>query len=101
MVSRSPMTKVNPEKRTVILRKDKLFYDWLFHYNAYSDFWFAFHREDQSAYWNGHKSKFPILKAKELKTLMATLQETKGDKTLLNERISNITKSASGVTSHK
>lgn len=72
-----------------MIRKDKVFYDWLFHYNAYSDLWFAFHREDSHAYWNGHKPKHTILSAKDLKELMQLLQSTRGDKKKLNERTDN------------
>lgn len=64
--------------KTMILRKDKTFYDWLFHYNAYTDQWNAFHRDDQHAYWNGGEHKHPILRDRELKTIMAKIQATKG-----------------------
>lgn len=74
-----------------MVRKDKVFYDWLFHYNAYTDMWYAFTREDQNAYWNKTKPKHVIIKAKDLKFLMQSIQETKGDKNLLNERISGNT----------
>ena len=31
---------------------DKL-YDWLFHFNPYKGFWYAFKREDKEKYFNG------------------------------------------------
>lgn len=38
-------------------------YDWLFHYNTYTDTWKAFHREDHTAFWNGTKTSQPVYEA--------------------------------------
>ena len=43
--------------------------NWLLHYNPYMELWFAFHREDYHAYWNGLTPTYPILKSKTVQTL--------------------------------
>jgi len=62
---------------------ENIFYNWLFHYNHHTNLWYAFHREDHSAYWNGTDTKYPILKSKEPKTLMEILKQTKGEADLI------------------
>lgn len=47
--------------------------------------WFAFHREDQDAYWNGTESKYAIIKSTKIPTLLEIIRQTDGDKTKLAE----------------
>ncbi len=53
-------------------------YDWLFHYNSYSQLWNMFHREDTVAYWNGEEMKHPHIKSGKLETLEHILNVTNG-----------------------
>ena len=53
-------------------------YDWLFHYNPYSQLWNMFHREDTVAYWNGEEFKHPHNKSSSLDTLKHILDKTNG-----------------------
>jgi len=65
--------------------QDNVLYNWLFHYNHHTQLWYAFHREDHAAYWNGGKSKHPIIKSKQVSVLMEILRKTNGEPTLIEQ----------------
>jgi len=56
--------------------KDSL-YDWLFHYNHYTQLWHTFKREDVQAYFNG--TLLNVLSSKKHSTLVDIISKTKGD----------------------
>ncbi len=53
-------------------------YDWLLHFNPYTQMWNLFHKEDTVAYWNGDDFKHPHIKSAHLDTLKNILDETSG-----------------------
>jgi hypothetical protein len=53
-------------------------YDWLLHFNPYTQMWNLFHKEDTVAYWNGDEFKHPHIKSHNLDTLKSILEETSG-----------------------
>lgn len=53
-------------------------YDWLLHFNPYTQMWNLFHKEDTVAYWNGDDFKHPHIKSSHLDTLKKILDETSG-----------------------
>jgi len=53
-------------------------YDWLFHYNHYTNVWNAFKRDDLNKYFNGELSE--ILSSKKHSTLVDIIERTNGDK---------------------
>lgn len=53
-------------------------YDWLLHFNPYTQMWNLFHKEDTVAYWNGDAFKHPHIKSHNLDTLKSILEETSG-----------------------
>lgn len=59
--------------------KDSM-YDWLFHYNHYTNLWNTFRREDVQDYFNGTLEN--VISSKKQSTLIEILDKTKGD---LNE----------------
>lgn len=61
---------------------ENVLYNWLFHFNHHTGLWYAFHREDHAAYWNGSDSKHPIIKSRKVSVLMEILQQTNGDPNL-------------------
>lgn len=62
---------------------ENILYSWLFHFNYHTQLWYAFHREDHSAYWNGGKTKYPVIKSKNISVLMEILQKTNGENKLI------------------
>jgi hypothetical protein len=56
------------------------YYDWLFHYNQYTNHWYAFRRSDHDKYFNDNKldekDKNYLLKAKDMTTLLNLIKET-------------------------
>jgi hypothetical protein len=48
-------------------------YNWLFHYNPYTEEWNAFHRDDAIAYWNNTKKIHPVYAAPEFHLLIEIL----------------------------
>lgn len=61
------------------MNKDTL-YQWLFHYNHYSEKWSAFKREDYVDVFNGKKKP---LSSSNINTLIEIIGKTKGDITKL------------------
>jgi len=51
-------------------------YEWLLHYNSYTNTWHAFHREDHAAYWNRGEMKHPLIEAKCVTSLLEKLKNT-------------------------
>lgn len=60
-------------------------YNWIFHYNTYTNVWSGFNREDYKAYWNGEETKYAILRARDVKTIQEIILKTNGDKKKLDE----------------
>jgi len=58
-------------------------YDWLFHYNHYSQSWHAFKREHLVEYFNGDMTN--VLKSKSQKTLEGLITYHNGDIKKINE----------------
>tara|TARA_A100001037_G_scaffold79513_1_gene71532 strand:+ start:22290 stop:22481 length:192 start_codon:yes stop_codon:yes gene_type:complete len=52
----------------------KKMYNFLFHYNEYSDQWACFNREDYPNYFNGTKLTYPIGRGK---TILEALEDKK------------------------
>ena len=63
--------------KPLVLKNDKAFYNWLFHYNGHDDTWYAFHREDMDAYFKKEKGLYQMYKHKELSKLMSHMQFTR------------------------
>lgn len=55
----------------------KNLYDYLFHYNPYTDEWSAFKREDSNKYFNGEIPEENILKSKNIMTLFGVIKRIK------------------------
>lgn len=47
-------------------------YDYLFHFNTYSGYWYAFHRDDKEKYFNGELES--PLHSKDINILIQTLK---------------------------
>jgi hypothetical protein len=59
-------------------------YDWVFHYNNYTNQWAAVPRSLYNEYWD--KYDLPgIIRSSKIETLLELLHKTKGDVDLLNE----------------
>lgn len=59
---------------------DDCLYNWIFHFNPYTNLWSAFRREDYAGYWNDPDDpKLMILKSTEFKTLIAILHQIECD----------------------
>jgi hypothetical protein len=69
-----------------MINKDNL-YDWLFHYNHYTNMWNAFKRDDLNKYFNGELEN--ILTSKKHSTLVEIIEKTKGDKTALKKLLND------------
>jgi hypothetical protein len=56
------------------------YYDWLFHFNPYTNRWYAFNRSNYNHYFNdreSHKKDKPYFyKSKDIKTLLYLIKET-------------------------
>lgn len=59
--------------------------NWLFHYNSYDNMWYAFTREDHSAYFNDGNCFF--IKSKNVSVLMEMIRLADGDKTRVKDVI--------------
>ena len=69
-----------------MINKDNL-YDWLFHYNHYTNMWNAFKRDDLNKYFNG---KLEIaLSSKKHSTLVDIIEKTGGDETKIKKLLKN------------
>lgn len=55
-------------------------YNYLFHYNSYTETWSAYHREDNDSYWNGTTPTKPILRSKNFAELVKLVQTIDKDK---------------------
>ena len=64
---------------------EHILYTWVFHYNTHTKLWYAFHREDYRAYWNGEQTKFPVIKSKAHSVLVQILEHTKGDPIMIEK----------------
>ena len=53
-------------------------YDWVFHYNPYSEEWSAIPKKIYHEYWNNKKHP-QILRSKNLNTLLEILYKSKGE----------------------
>ena len=53
-------------------------YDWVFHYNPFTELWTAIYRDDYNAYWNEHNCK-RCLRSKNISDLKELLYQLKGD----------------------
>lgn len=51
------------------------FYNWVFHFNNFTDTWTAYHRDDQQAYWNKTEATHPMYKARDIKQLLMILEQ--------------------------
>jgi trehalose utilization protein len=58
-------------------------YEWVFHYNHFTNQWAAYHRDDHKAYFNAEKSAYPIFKHKNIKVLIKHLVKSNGNPELL------------------
>jgi len=63
------------------------FYNWIFHFNPYTQLWSIIHREDYTAYWSGGETKYPVVKSKDLKTLIYVVNTSEGDPSFIEEII--------------
>lgn len=45
-------------------------YDWLFHYNPYTEVWAAFKKNDKDRYMNGQLSKDDMYQSKKITVLL-------------------------------
>ena len=70
------------------INQDELFmYDWVFHYNTYTEEWAAIKREDYNDYWSD--AKHPnVLRSKKFETLHSLLYKTKGEKKAIEKLVS-------------
>ena len=57
-------------------------YDYIFHYNPYTELWAAFKKEDKENYFNGDKPRNEIIKCKKIQDLVSwiTTTQTNGGK---------------------
>lgn len=69
-----------------MINKDNL-YDWLFHYNHYTNMWNAFKRDDLNKYFNGELES--ALSSKKHSTLVDIIEKTGGDETKIKKLLKN------------
>jgi len=50
--------------------KMEAIYDWLFHYNPYTEVWAAFKKNDKDRYMNGQLSKDDMYQSKKITVLL-------------------------------
>ncbi len=55
------------------------FYNWVFHLNPYTGLWCIIHREDYTNYWSGGETKYPIVKSRDINTLIYVINTSNGD----------------------
>lgn len=58
-------------------------YDWVFHYNIYTNLWEAAKRDNYFELFNGGKN---VLRSSDIKTLITIINRTNGD----NDKISKL-----------
>lgn len=57
-------------------------YEWVFHYNSYTELWNAFQRKDYTQYFNNHNDPtLTVIRSREIKTLVDILIRLNGDET--------------------
>lgn len=59
-------------------------YDWVFHYNPFTNSWIAIPREQYNKYWNGEHTEH-VLKARHLNVLVELLHKCKGDAEMIHD----------------
>lgn len=63
-------------------------YDWLFHYNPYTNSWVAFKKEDYINYFNGNHEN--VIKSKSQKTLEEIITSNDGNLVKIKKFIDKI-----------
>jgi len=61
-------------------------FNWVFHFNPYTEKWAAIPRETYSEYWNDYKNE-SVLRSKDLNTLLELLHKAKGDTNVIEHII--------------
>lgn len=57
-------------------------YEWVFHYNNYTELWNAFQRKDYTQYFNDpNDPAMTVIRSREIKTLVDILLRINGDET--------------------
>ena len=74
------------EALQLMINKDNL-YDWLFHYNHYTNMWNAIKRDDLNKYFNGELEI--ALSSKKHSTLVDIIEKTGGDETKIKKLLKN------------
>ncbi len=55
-------------------------YEWVFHYNHYTELWSAFQRKDYTQYFNNPSDPdLVVIKSREIKTLIGVINKMEGD----------------------
>lgn len=54
-------------------------YHWLFRYNTYTKKWFAFRREDMTAYFNGTETKHKIYSDSDINKLVEIVKSKENE----------------------
>jgi hypothetical protein len=68
-----------------MINKESL-YEWVFHYNHYTELWSAFQRKDYAQYFNDPSDpNLMVIKSKEVKTLIDILYRINGDENKIAE----------------
>lgn len=60
-------------------------FNWLFHFNEYNNMWYAFKREDHTAYFNDGDCFF--IKSKNISVLTEIITRAQGDKEKIKDVI--------------
>ena len=61
-------------------------YDWVFHFNIYTNKWAAMRRDDYTEYWSD--SNLPnIIRSSSFQTLLEILHKVQGDVSKINEKL--------------
>jgi len=63
------------------------FYNWIFHFNPFTQVWSIIHREDYNAYWSAGKTKYPLVKSKDIDTLIYLVNSSEGDPLVIEEYV--------------
>ena len=61
-------------------------YDWVFHYNIYTELWCAIPRDKYTKYWDDSDLK-DVIRSTSFNTLIEILHRTKGDISQLEKKI--------------
>jgi hypothetical protein len=69
------------------LNDESFLYDWVFHYNPYSENWAAIPRETYVEYFQNYNHP-SIIRSSSINTLLELLYKSKGDRTII-EKIVN------------